>query len=127
LGLNTRLDDTLKKQEEEVEQKEEESRPEIKNKTWNVNKQKAKGTKKLNEKADVFSFGIICVEVLTRELPLKNISSEEFYSKTHEFAIQLIDSIPKNAPEFLIEIIRKSLSIDPLDRPNFQSICSLFQ
>lgn len=73
-----------------------------------------------NEKADIFSYGIICWELLTRECPYDGMSAIQC-------AMAVLDrdyrpEIPKWCPPTLHALIRSCIKRDPMERPTFGQI-----
>eukprot|EP01118_Nematostelium_gracile_P007900 TRINITY_DN2593_c0_g1_i2.p1 TRINITY_DN2593_c0_g1~~TRINITY_DN2593_c0_g1_i2.p1 ORF type:complete len:538 (-),score=79.16 TRINITY_DN2593_c0_g1_i2:32-1645(-) len=85
-------------------------------------------SKVFSEKTDVFSFGVVCVEVLTREAPYPEYSVEQFSMNVllNNLVSTLPSYLPQNTPEFLAALIRQCTSQDPNVRPTFETICKIF-
>lgn len=73
-----------------------------------------------NQKVDVYSFGIILWEILTREVPFRGLSP---FAIAHEVCES--DSrplIPQNCPPKLAKLIQVCWNKDPSKRPDFNAI-----
>ena len=66
---------------------------------------------KQTEKVDVFSYGVLLIEILTREMPTGVLS-------------QLIISLQPTRPQF-IPLIQRCTSTDPIRRPTMKDVISL--
>ena len=66
---------------------------------------------KQTEKIDVFSYGVLLIEILTREMPTGVLS-------------QLIISLQPTRPQF-IPLIQRCTSTDPIRRPTMKDVISL--
>ena len=66
---------------------------------------------KQTEKVDVFSYGVLLIEILTREMPTGVLS-------------QLIISLQTTRPQF-IPLIQRCTSTDPIRRPTMKDVISL--
>jgi hypothetical protein len=76
--------------------------------------------KSYNEKADVFSYGIICWELLTRECPYEGMTAIQC-------ALAVLNrdrrpEIPKWCPQPLHALIRSCIKKNATERPNFAQI-----
>jgi len=76
--------------------------------------------------ADVWSFAMICSEILSRKVPYSSLKPKEFYDQISR--AQGIGNkrsrpdLPKNCEE-LTNLIQECWSQDPLQRPTFFQIC----
>ncbi|GMT26307.1 hypothetical protein PFISCL1PPCAC_17604, partial [Pristionchus fissidentatus] len=78
-----------------------------------------------NEKVDVWSFGVVLWEMLTREQPYKNIDSMAIIWGVG--SNQLALPIPPTAPEGLKLLMRQCWSLKPRNRPSFTNILQHLQ
>jgi hypothetical protein len=75
-------------------------------------------------KADVYSFAMICVEVLTGDVPYHNISTghiRKHVQSGHR------PELPSKVPADLRKLIVECWSGDPSSRPSFSDICTKMQ
>lgn len=70
--------------------------------------------------ADVYSFGMVCYEILTGGIPFSEMSRSDLQGKILE---GLKPEIPKRCPPRLTAMIEKCWSFSPKERPSFQEIC----
>ena len=70
--------------------------------------------------ADVYSFGMVCYEILTGDIPFSEMSWSDLQGKILE---GLKPEIPKRCPPRLTAMIEKCWSFSPKERPSFQEIC----
>lgn len=73
-----------------------------------------------NEKADVYSFGIICWELLSRQCPFEGMTAIQC-------ALAVLNrnsrpDIPKWCPPSLHALIRSCIKKDPDERPTFEQV-----
>lgn len=81
-------------------------------------------TKKLpkyNFKGDIYSFGMVCYEILTGDVPFQDEGSEREVKKMVLEGIR--PQLPYNSPPRLIELIKTCWSQDPMERPTIGDIC----
>ncbi|KAG0606482.1 hypothetical protein M758_9G144100 [Ceratodon purpureus] len=75
-------------------------------------------------KADVYSFGIVCSEILTGQTPLYHVHFQlrELYKRITDPKNPLRPEIPQSCPASLASLIRRCWHHDPVMRPTFQEI-----
>lgn len=81
--------------------------------------------KPYNDKADVFSFGILCWCILTKQVPFKG-----FDRNRHHDLVVLGNTRPQLSPqwpEWLKELLQSAWLSDPTRRPDMEAIVSKFQ
>ncbi len=72
-------------------------------------------------KADVYSFAIVCCEILTGKEPFEGEKTSDLYKRIRlEHARP---KLPKKCPRRLVSLIRRCWEHDPLSRPYFPEIC----
>lgn len=71
-------------------------------------------------KVDIYSFGMVCIEVLTGNVPFAKIVPTEVRRRTQN---NERPEIPKDCPEALATLIRKCWSATPELRPSFGDVC----
>jgi len=76
---------------------------------------------KYTEKADVFSFGVILWELISRELPYDGMNSVQVSVAVLTKAYR--PPIPKNCPPEYSQLIQDCWHQTPEKRPSFESIC----
>ncbi|KAG0558632.1 hypothetical protein KC19_10G042400 [Ceratodon purpureus] len=80
-------------------------------------------TDDLLKKTDVYSFGMVCYEVLTGKLPFQDIRDDAL--KTRIETGDLNQELPGELDEQLRGLIKSCWSRNPNDRPTFETICHL--
>ncbi|KAJ6326655.1 hypothetical protein OIU78_013693 [Salix suchowensis] len=83
-------------------------------------------SRKFTEKADVYSFGMICFQLLTGKLPFED---------GHLQGDQMINNIragerplfPSLSPKYLVNLTKKCWHTEPSYRPTFSSICRVLR
>lgn len=77
-------------------------------------------------KADVYSFGVICSEILTGEEPYIDVALSSLYSElTGE--IPLRPRLPSSCPSSLSSLICACWHADPRERPAFGDVCKVLK
>jgi serine/threonine protein kinase len=73
-------------------------------------------------KCDVYSFALVCFEILSGDIPFSNISSLSEVKK------MVLDGehpeLPTECPELLKNLIERCWSLDASQRPKFGDICA---
>ncbi|KAG0562338.1 hypothetical protein KC19_9G138400 [Ceratodon purpureus] len=80
-------------------------------------------------KADVYSFGIVCSEILTGKSPLYNVHFElrELYKLITDPKNPLRPELPQSCPASLASLICKCWQTDPVMRPTFKEISTILR
>lgn len=82
-------------------------------------------------KTDIYSFGLIVWEIITKRIPFKSVPYKELeYKMANDqefFEHYLWSNIPMNANRFLISIAKMCLQYNPLLRPTFSELSSIFE
>ena len=76
-------------------------------------------------KVDIFSYAIVLWEMLTRQVPYREMSHMEIYEHVVTKGWRL--PIPHETPEGIKKLITRCWSKNPNDRPQFSEIVSLFE
>ncbi|XP_051144179.1 uncharacterized protein LOC127260488 [Andrographis paniculata] len=88
--------------------------------------QEQSGGFKGNEKCDVYSFGMICFEVLTGKVPFEDahLQGDKMSRNVRAGERPLF---PFHSPKFITNLTKKCWHNDPGQRPNFASICRILR
>ncbi|KAF3947078.1 hypothetical protein CMV_026737 [Castanea mollissima] len=83
-------------------------------------------TCKYSEKADVYSFGMLCFELLTGKVPFEDghLQGEKMSRNIRTGERPLF---PFPSPKFLVNLTKKCWQNDPIQRPSFSSICRILR
>jgi serine/threonine protein kinase len=76
------------------------------------------------QKTDVYSFGIVCSEILTGKVPFQNVRLSELYELLTDTVNPLRPELPESCPESLAALIHTCWHTDPRKRPTFMEICT---
>ena len=79
-------------------------------------------TRTYTHKSDVWSFAVLCIEILTRLPPFPEMTTEEFALRVLPEKLRPIKYIPEDTPAKLKELICQCLDFVPEKRPDFQTI-----
>ncbi|XP_027186967.1 uncharacterized protein [Cicer arietinum] len=81
---------------------------------------------KYTEKSDMYSFGMVCFELLTGKVPFEDshLQGEKMSRNIRAGERPLF---PLNSPKYLINLTKKCWHTDPNQRPNFSSICRVLR
>ena len=81
---------------------------------------------KYSEKADAYSFGMICFELLTGKVPFED---NHFQGDRTNQNIKAGERplFPYHSPKYLVSLIKKCWQNDPSQRPSFSSICRILR
>ncbi|XP_047306708.1 5'-AMP-activated protein kinase catalytic subunit alpha-1-like [Impatiens glandulifera] len=81
---------------------------------------------KYTEKADVYSFGMLCFEVLTGKIPFEEGHLQED-KKGRNICAGERPLFPFTTPRYLVNFTRKCWQADPVQRPSFPGICRILR
>lgn len=86
----------------------------------------ASTSSKYSEKADAYSFGMICFELLTGKVPFEDnhLQGERTNQNIKAGERPLF---PHRSPKYLVSLIKKCWQTDPSQRPSFSSICRILR
>lgn len=84
------------------------------------------GNVRYSEKADVYSFGMICFEILTGKVPFEDghLQGDKMARNIRAGERPLF---PYGSPKFLVNLTKKCWQTDPMSRPSFASICRILR
>jgi serine/threonine protein kinase len=72
-------------------------------------------------KADVYSFAILCFELLTREEPYVGVTMASLPTQITKHGLR--PQLPESCPRRLAFLIQSCWKPEPWERPNFREIC----
>lgn len=87
---------------------------------------KASTSCKYSEKADAYSFGMICFELLTGKVPFEDNHLQGDRTNQNLKAGER-PLFPYHSPKYLVSLIKKCWQTDPSQRPTFSSICRILR
>lgn len=79
-----------------------------------------------SEKADAYSFGMICFELLTGKVPFEDNHLRGARTSQNIKAGER-PLFPYRSPKYLVSLIKKCWQTDPAQRPTFSSICRILR
>lgn len=85
-----------------------------------------KGTN-YNEKVDVYSYGMVLFEVISRELPFEDEDPTNVGILTLSGARPDLEAVPEDCPELLRQLMIKCWAQDPGQRPEFIEILEVLR
>jgi hypothetical protein len=78
-------------------------------------------------KTDVYSFGIVCSEILTGRAPFPDVQLRKLYSLITDARNPLRPELPESCPKSLATLIQECWHTDPVRRPPFTEICMMLR
>ena len=78
-------------------------------------------------KTDVYSFGIVCSEILTGMAPFPDVQLRKLYSLITDARNPLRPELPESCPKSLATLIQECWHTDPVRRPPFTEICMMLR
>lgn len=82
---------------------------------------------KLDEKSDIYSFGVVAYQILTGELPYTGKDVFDTFSKKVRLDAHCPSTFNPVIPTKVNQIINRSLSRDPAKRPSIEEVLSIFK
>ena len=86
-----------------------------------------RGDKKYTRAVDIYSFGIMCVELWNERHPYCEVRFDTPFA----FALYVLDEhrpkIRKNCPKDLVELVKKCWATDRLNRPPFNDVANVLE
>jgi serine/threonine protein kinase len=76
-------------------------------------------------KADVWSFAMVCFEILTRKVPFEGELRTGLFHRITVDGLRPV--LPEECPRRLVSLIQKCWEYDPCERPDFLEICNELQ
>jgi serine/threonine protein kinase len=73
-------------------------------------------------KADVWSFAMVCFEILTRKVPFKGEMLTRLFHRITVDGLRPV--LPDECPRRLVSLIQRCWEYDPCERPDFTEICN---
>jgi len=83
--------------------------------------------KVFSSKSDVWSFGVFCIEVCTRDRPYPYWNLVDFYREARSKIVTPVNDIPQDTPQLLVDLMKNCWNADPNERPSFERICEILQ
>ncbi|KAG8391916.1 hypothetical protein BUALT_Bualt01G0236700 [Buddleja alternifolia] len=81
---------------------------------------------KFSEKCDVYSFGMICFEILTGKVPFEDLHLQgDKMSRNIRLGERPL--FPFHSPKYITNLTKKCWHNDPTQRPSFTSICKFLR
>ncbi|KAF5196068.1 kinase [Thalictrum thalictroides] len=81
---------------------------------------------KYTEKADIYSFGMICFQLLTGKVPFED-SHLQGDKMSRNIRAGERPLFPHSSPKYLVNLTKKCWQTDPTLRPSFSSICRILR
>ncbi|CAJ1927458.1 unnamed protein product [Sphenostylis stenocarpa] len=84
------------------------------------------GCASTSAKADAYSFGMICFELLTGKVPFED-NHLQGDRMSQNIKVGERPLFPYRSPKYLVSLIKKCWQTDPAQRPSFSSICRILR
>eukprot|EP01114_Cavostelium_apophysatum_P013188 TRINITY_DN3132_c0_g1_i5.p1 TRINITY_DN3132_c0_g1~~TRINITY_DN3132_c0_g1_i5.p1 ORF type:complete len:1448 (-),score=345.98 TRINITY_DN3132_c0_g1_i5:8-4351(-) len=77
-------------------------------------------------KTDIYSFGVVLYEILTRQNPYDDMESLEAAIKVASGELSILDELPEGVeyPPTLLRLMKDCVQFDPANRPDFEAVVS---
>lgn len=84
------------------------------------------GSLRCTEKADIYSFGMICFQLLTGKVPFEDEHRQKD-NTSKNIRVGVRPLFPSQSPKYLTNLTKKCWHSDPMQRPSFSTICRLLR
>lgn len=83
-----------------------------------------KSSSKYTDKADIYSFAMLCFELLTGKVPFEDdyLQGDKM---VRNIRLGIRPLFPHPSPKYLVNLLRKCWQANPSNRPSFSSICRI--
>jgi serine/threonine-protein kinase len=82
------------------------------------------GEQKYSEKSDVWADGVVLFEIVTGHEPFQGEDILQVAVRVRDQGYSVMDSWPRNGPEYVRNLAAKCFAADPSQRPSFGDICN---
>ncbi|KAK1377121.1 Serinethreonine-protein kinase ht1 [Heracleum sosnowskyi] len=86
-----------------------------------------KNCSKYTEKADIYSFAMLCFELLTGKVPFEDNDYLQEDKMVRNILLGIRPLFPHPSPKYIVNLLRKCWQVQPSNRPSFSSICRILR